>query len=142
MLRVLDFADENALLAVLRQVRGDLVEFVHDADIELRRPVAVRAARYRMPVVAGLEIDEDRRLARRMDDIGQRQARQRRPADEMGVGAERVRIVVEKGELRRTGENHGVRCARAVQCVIVAAADLFNMLRIETPEFAVLVAEV
>jgi hypothetical protein len=49
---LIDLTDKDALLATFRQMAGRLFDLVDDADIELRRPVAVRAARYRMPVVS------------------------------------------------------------------------------------------
>ena len=54
---VVDFADENALALVGRQLVGDLVHRVYNADIELRRPVSVRLTRNDMPVVMRLVIN-------------------------------------------------------------------------------------
>ena len=139
---VIDLTDKDALLAVLRQVPGDVVELVHDSNVEIRRPVTVRAAGHGVPVVLWLIVDKYGGVTRRVDDAGQRQPGQWRPAHEVGIGSKRVGIVVEKGIFGGTREDYGVRCAGALERMIVAPAYLLDMLPVERPELRVLVAEV
>ncbi len=139
---VIDFTDKDALLAALRQVPGDILEFVHDSNVEIRRPVTVRAAGHGVPVVPRLIVDKYGRVTRRVDDAGQRQPGQWRPAHEVGIGSKRVGIVVEKGVFGGAGEDHCVRSAGALERMIVPPAYLLDMLPVERPEFRVLVAEV
>jgi hypothetical protein len=58
------------------------------------------------------------------------------------IGAERIRIVVEKSVLGRTRENHRVRCSGTLQRMIVPPAHLLDMPPVKISEFTVLVAEV
>ena len=139
---VLYLANENTFLAVCGQMAGGIFLFVDDSNVEMRGPVAVRVAGHGMPVILGLKIDENGRLARRVDDVGEGQSRQRRPAEEVGIGAERITVVIEKRVFRRARENDRVRRARTLQRMIVAAANFLYMSCIEAAKLRVPVAEV
>ena len=70
---IVDFADQDALVPVLGKMLCDGFDIVHHAHVECRRPVTVRLARHRVPVVFRLVVDEHRFFTRCADDVGERQ---------------------------------------------------------------------
>ena len=64
-----DLADNDAFLPVLRQVLRDVIERVHDTNIELIGPVTVRCTRHDMPIIVRLKINQQRSLTWRVHDV-------------------------------------------------------------------------
>ena len=66
---VVNFTKQNTVIPFLREVFRDVFDIMHDADIEMISPEAVRIRWRQMPVVLLLVIDQYGRLARRVDEI-------------------------------------------------------------------------
>jgi len=81
-------------------VTSDIVDAVHDANIELAGPVAAGCTRDDMPVIMWLVVDQDRCFTGRVDNVGKGQARKRCPIDEMRIWFEWHLVVVKKCVLR------------------------------------------
>ena len=69
MLLVVDLADENALVAILRQMLCDIVDRVHNPNIEMIGPVPLGIGWWRMPVILFLVIDQHGQFTRRMNQV-------------------------------------------------------------------------
>ena len=71
----------------------------HDADVEVRGPVAGRIARRLVPIVLELLVDQHRPLAGHEPQERARRARERHPGLEVRLRAERIRLVVAEHDL-------------------------------------------
>ena len=131
---VLHFADQDALVLFRRQVLGDVLDRVHDANVELAGPETGRVRGRRVPVVLLLEVHQHRPFARRADDQRPRVGAQRRPGQEMRIGLERVVVVVEEHGTRCAGKDHGVRGTGPLQRPLVAGLDLAQMVGVQAAE--------
>ena len=66
---IVNLADQDTLVAILRQVRPGLRCVGHDANVKIRGPVAVGPGRHRMPVVVRNAVNQHRLLSRRIDEV-------------------------------------------------------------------------
>ncbi len=127
---VVDLANENTFVAILRQMFCDIVYRVHHPNIEMVGPVALRIGWRRMPVIFFLIIDQDGQLARRMDQIAIWRRRQRQPADEMRIGLERVVVVIQKYQPGRARKYDRVTRSRFFQRMVMALSYRLDMRRV------------
>ena len=128
---IVEFADCDALFPCRRQMCGNLVSRIHDADVEVTRPVAVRRAWHDVPVVVWLVVNEYRRFARRVDQVGMRQGGQWRPAHKVRVCLERVEIVVEESALGTARVNNRVAGPGLLERTIMAIPEDIEVLAVQ-----------
>lgn len=115
---------------------------MHDAHVEMTGPVAIGRTRNHVPVVVRLEIDEHGHLAGGVDDVRERQVRERCPAHKVRVRLEREVIIVEEGDLGIARIDHGMACTGLFECVVVTRGHCPQMVRVQGAQGRVLVAVV
>ena len=134
---IANVAYKDAFVASLRQVAGNVVNRVHDSDIEMIGPVTLRVGRRRVPVILLLIIDKNGHFAWRMNQVAKGCRRQRQPSHEVRIGFKRIVGVVQKHELWRTGKYDGVASAHYLKRMIVPGFDRLDMRRVKLAQLCI-----